>query len=34
MGDIVFFIWLAMGILIVVWGVMKRIKKKKEKEDK
>jgi heme exporter protein D len=31
MGDLVFFAWLAMGIIVVVWGVMKRIKKKKDK---
>lgn len=31
MGDLVFLAWLAMGIIIVVWGVMKRIKKKKDK---
>jgi len=31
MGDLVFIVWIAMGITIVVWGVMKRIKKNKEK---
>jgi|EPASupsiteSAE347_1022098.scaffolds.fasta_scaffold02955_4 hypothetical protein len=31
MSDLFFFIWLAMGAVIIVWGVMKRIKKKKEK---
>jgi heme exporter protein D len=31
MGDLVFLVWIAMGIMIVVWGVMKRIKKKKDK---
>lgn len=31
MGDLAFIIWLAMGVAIVVWGVMKRIKKKQNK---
>jgi hypothetical protein len=31
MGDLVFLAWIAMGIMIVVWGVTKRIKKKKDK---
>jgi len=29
MGDVAFLVWLAMGAVIIAWGVIRRIKKKK-----